>query len=123
MGRYKFLPVEIEDTPLNEACDAIRDRVKVPILFDYNALARREIDITTKVSLKPTKTFYRKIIDRLLYQLKLKCDLLVDEAELAKRKPKADLADPPRGYKRLYADHVLQAPLGCDFDFLRNEKP
>jgi dihydroxy-acid dehydratase len=46
-------------------------------------------------------------------------DLLVDEDELAKRKPKADLADPPRGYKRLYADHVLQAPLGCDFDFLR----
>jgi len=49
-------------------------------------------------------------------------DLLVDEAELAKRKPKADLADPPRGYKRLYADHVLQAPLGCDFDFLRKTK-
>jgi len=48
-----------------------------------------------------------------------KLDLLVDDAELAKRKPKADLADPPRGYKRLYADHVLQAPLGCDFDFLR----
>ncbi len=48
-----------------------------------------------------------------------KLDLLVDAAELAKRKPKADLADPPRGYKRLYADHVLQAPLGCDFDFLR----
>ena len=47
-------------------------------------------------------------------------DLLVDEAELAKRTPKADLADPPRGYKRLYADHVLQAPQGCDFDFLRN---
>ena len=46
-------------------------------------------------------------------------DLLVDPTELAKRKPKADLADPPRGYKRLYADHVLQAPLGCDFDFLR----
>ena len=47
-------------------------------------------------------------------------DLLVDGAELAKRTPKADLADPPRGYKRLYADHVLQAPHGCDFDFLRN---
>lgn len=46
-------------------------------------------------------------------------DLLVDAKELAKRKPKADLADPKRGYKRLYADHVLQAPLGCDFDFLR----
>jgi dihydroxy-acid dehydratase len=49
-------------------------------------------------------------------------DLLVDPAALAKREPKADLADPPRGYKRLYADHVLQAPLGCDFDFLRKSR-
>jgi dihydroxy-acid dehydratase len=49
-----------------------------------------------------------------------KLDLMVDADELAKREPKADLADPPRGYKRLYADHVLQAPEGCDFDFLRN---
>ncbi|HET7342136.1 MAG TPA: hypothetical protein VFL90_11775, partial [Methylomirabilota bacterium] len=23
-----------------------------------------------------------------------------------------------RGYRRLYAEHVLQADLGCDFDFL-----
>ena len=46
-------------------------------------------------------------------------DLLVADAELARRGPTADLADPPRGYKRLYADHVTQAPLGCDFDFLR----
>jgi dihydroxy-acid dehydratase len=45
-------------------------------------------------------------------------DLLVDEAELAARQPTADLAEPQRGYKRLYADHVLQAHRGCDFDFL-----
>ena len=48
-------------------------------------------------------------------------DLLVDAAELAKRKATADLADPKRGYKRLYADHVLQAPEGCDFDFLKQD--
>jgi dihydroxy-acid dehydratase len=48
-------------------------------------------------------------------------DLLVDDAELAKRKATADLADPKRGYKRLYADHVLQAPEGCDFDFLKQD--
>ncbi len=48
-------------------------------------------------------------------------DLLVDDAELANREATADLADPKRGYKRLYADHVLQAPEGCDFDFLRQD--
>ena len=48
-------------------------------------------------------------------------DLLVDEAELAKRraawKPPAET--PKRGYAKLYMDHVLQAEHGCDFDFLR----
>lgn len=48
-------------------------------------------------------------------------DLLVDAAELAARDATADLADPKRGYKRLYADHVLQAPQGCDFDFLQQD--
>ncbi|MFM0048293.1 IlvD/Edd family dehydratase [Caballeronia grimmiae] len=47
-------------------------------------------------------------------------DLLVDEAELARR---AKAVQPPkriaRGYQKLYQEHVLQADAGCDFDFLR----
>jgi dihydroxy-acid dehydratase len=47
-------------------------------------------------------------------------DLLVDEAELARRRASwKPLAKPGRGYARLYVDHVTQAELGCDFDFLR----
>lgn len=48
-------------------------------------------------------------------------DLLVEEAELARRRA----ALPPlsearaRGYDGLYQAHVLQAEHGCDFDFLR----
>jgi dihydroxy-acid dehydratase len=48
-------------------------------------------------------------------------DLLVDDAELARRR--ASLKPPlkpERGYARLYAEHVLQAEDGCDFDFLRS---
>jgi len=48
-------------------------------------------------------------------------DLLVGDAELAKRRqahrPPTPL--PERGYARLYLQTVLQAELGCDFDFLR----
>ncbi len=48
-------------------------------------------------------------------------DLLVDEAELAKRratmKPAADAG--LRGYDKLFRETVLQAPDGCDFEFLR----
>ena len=48
-------------------------------------------------------------------------DLLVDDAELARRRAALPrLAPPPaRGYAKLYIDHVLQAEHGCDFDFLR----
>jgi dihydroxy-acid dehydratase len=47
-------------------------------------------------------------------------ELLVGQEELAKRR--AGLPAPPvpaRGYARLYAEHITQPDLGCDFDFLR----
>jgi dihydroxy-acid dehydratase len=49
-------------------------------------------------------------------------DLLVDEAELARRRTawKAP-ARPKRGYTRLYVERVTQADKGCDFDFLAGE--
>jgi dihydroxy-acid dehydratase len=46
-------------------------------------------------------------------------DLLVDEAELKKRRAAAEPADVARGYGKLFRDSVMQAPDGCDFDFLR----
>jgi dihydroxy-acid dehydratase len=48
-------------------------------------------------------------------------DLAVPEDELARRR--AAWRPPPptstRGYRRLFGERVLQAPEGCDFDFLR----
>ena len=48
-------------------------------------------------------------------------DLVLSEAELARRRaayrPLAVRAE--RGYARLYLQSVLQAEMGCDFDFLR----
>lgn len=50
-------------------------------------------------------------------------DLLVDEAEMARRRAAMDPAavQPAfrRGYRKIYMDHVLQADGGVDFDFLR----
>jgi dihydroxy-acid dehydratase len=47
-------------------------------------------------------------------------DLLVEEREVQRRvAATAGPTAPPRGYRRLYAEHVLQADAGCDFDFLR----
>jgi dihydroxy-acid dehydratase len=51
-----------------------------------------------------------------------KIDLLVDDAELKKRKDAWKAPTAPdvaqRGYARLYREHVQQADQGCDFDFL-----
>lgn len=49
----------------------------------------------------------------------------ITEAELARRKqsrPERDVV-PERGYGRLFAEHVTQADLGCDFDFLTGRSP
>jgi dihydroxy-acid dehydratase len=46
-------------------------------------------------------------------------DLRVDQDELARRRASWRAPEPPdSGYERLYAQHVLQAPDGADFDFL-----
>src|SRR5262245_12840664 len=48
-------------------------------------------------------------------------DLLVPESELARRRAewRAPASGLTRGYRRLFVERVLQAPDGCDFDFLR----
>jgi dihydroxy-acid dehydratase len=48
-------------------------------------------------------------------------DLLVDDAEMAARRKAAPPAGEHalRGYDKLFRSTVLQAPDGCDFDFLR----
>jgi dihydroxy-acid dehydratase len=48
-------------------------------------------------------------------------DLLVDEAELKKRSAtlKGKPPVPARGYAKLYAEQILGADQGCDFEFLR----
>ena len=46
-------------------------------------------------------------------------DLLVPDDELARRRASLQPRTlPERGYARLFAQHVQQASLGCDFDFL-----
>ena len=45
-------------------------------------------------------------------------DLLVEPAELARRPRRSASRRPRAATARLYAEHVLQADHGCDFDFL-----
>jgi hypothetical protein len=79
---FTFLNVEITDTALGETLKAIGGRVKVPLLIDYNALARLEVDLATKkVELPKVNTFYAKALDRILFQSGLKYEVRIDEAD------------------------------------------
>lgn len=53
-------------------------------------------------------------------------DLLVDDAELARRaqawKPAPPRQEDERGYRKLFLQSVTQADQGCDFDFLRHPR-
>ena len=78
---FRSLNVEIDDTPLPDALAAIKQRVNVPFLFDYNAMARYQIEPTkTHVTLPRKKSFYNSIVRDLLRQAKLKHELRVDDA-------------------------------------------
>jgi hypothetical protein len=77
---FEKLEVEIDDVPLSEALAAIGERLKAPILFDHHALAKHGIDIEeTRVSLPEGKSWYSRILDRVLYQAKLQGEWRLDE--------------------------------------------
>ncbi len=52
-------------------------------------------------------------------------ELLVEPAELDRRRSAWTQPEPhyDRGYGEMYTKHVMQAPDGCDFDFLRGRTP
>ncbi len=61
--------------------------------------------------------------DRIRVSLREKrLDVRLTDAEIASRLAGiAAPVTPQRGYAKLYADHILGAELGCDFDFLVGE--
>jgi hypothetical protein len=77
---FDFLDVEITDVSASKAIAAIEGGLKVPFLFDQNNLVRHRIDLNKNVNLPATKTYYRRILDRVLFQAELKAEVRVDEA-------------------------------------------
>jgi hypothetical protein len=78
---FTFLNVEIQDTPLTDALNAVSGRIEMPLLYDHNSLARQRIDLAqVNVSLPPGRNYYLGIIDGALRQAQLISELRVDEA-------------------------------------------
>jgi len=78
---FEYLTVEINEQPLLVAITAIQTRVKMPFLYDHNTMARDRIDPTQAVVSLPLKrTFYKKALDSVLFQSRLRSELRVDDS-------------------------------------------
>jgi hypothetical protein len=80
---FEFLEVEITEHPLDQVLSALESRLGIPFLMDQNGIARQRIDLAAvKVSYPAGRTFYKKVINRVLAQGRLTSELRVDEAGL-----------------------------------------
>jgi hypothetical protein len=79
---FEHLNVEISDTPVSEAVEAIQSRLKVPFLFDYNAMALQDIDPAKVQAKMPGKRMtYGQVLSKVLLQARLQYELRIDEAD------------------------------------------
>ena len=79
---FKQTTAEITDFVLVEALEAIQKRVKLPMVFDYNNIARQRVDLQIKVSTKKKgKRSYAAVVDEILYKAGLSAEMRIDEAE------------------------------------------
>ena len=76
---FETLNAEI-DRPLTETIEVISERLNVVVLYDHYALARQGIDLTKLDAKFPaSKTWYAKIIDRVLHQSGLTGEWRLDD--------------------------------------------
>ena len=66
-GLFQKNLLEIRDFPLDQVLAAIQAKAELPMLFDYNSMARREIDLsTTKVTFVKKNVSYGYSLRKLL---------------------------------------------------------
>jgi hypothetical protein len=77
---FDFTRVDIDGVPASRAMDAIADYIQVPMLFDYNNMVQHRVDLKKPVKVAAGQSYYRRILDRVLFQVGLKADVRIDDA-------------------------------------------
>jgi hypothetical protein len=77
---FEFINVDFPGNPAEDAIAAIQPRLKVPFVFDYNNMARQRVDLKKTVKVPAGKSYYHRILERVLYQAGLKFEVRVDDA-------------------------------------------
>jgi hypothetical protein len=72
---------EIQGYTLEETLQAIGTRVKIPFFVDHAALRAARIDpASVQVQVARSRISYKRVLDRVLSQARLYCQIRVDEA-------------------------------------------
>lgn len=78
---YEFRNVNVQDVPVCKVVEAVCARLKVPALWDHNALARHGVEPDKAiVSVPKSRTTYGILLRKALFQARLKYEVRVDEA-------------------------------------------
>lgn len=78
---HEFLNVNVQGVAVTQVLEAVGKRLKVPVLLDYNAMARHGVEPDKAlVNLPQTRTTHSLLLRKVLFQAKLKSELRVDEA-------------------------------------------
>jgi len=78
---YEFLNVKLDGVAATKVLEAVGERLKVPVLPDYNAMARHGVDPDAAyINFPEGRTSYSLLLQRALFQARLKSELRVDEA-------------------------------------------
>ncbi len=78
---HEFLDINVQNVPITTVLKAVGERLNVPVLVDHNALARHGIDPEkTIVNLPQRRTTYSLLLDKTLFQARLKSEVRLDEA-------------------------------------------
>ncbi|MBI84945.1 MAG: hypothetical protein CMJ81_17255 [Planctomycetaceae bacterium] len=79
---FEFLKVEIDDQPLDQVIEVLAGRLEVPMLYDHQSLARAGVDPAERlVSVTRGRSYYKRILDKILVPSKLKSEVRVDELQ------------------------------------------
>lgn len=78
---FESINVEIKDTSLSKAIDALQPRIDLPFLFDHNSMARQRVDLEKPINFPPKRASHKRILDQVFFQAGLASELRIDEAE------------------------------------------
>ena len=80
-GIHEFHNVNVSNVPATKVLATIGKQLKVPVLYDHNALARHGIDLDKALVSHPAgRTTYSVALRRMLAKVELKFEVRVDEA-------------------------------------------